>query len=369
LDAENLANKKRKSSLLNRESISKSDRRQSKAFTMSHEDTDFINNRIHNEQHQSLEASESLPSPEKDPIENEYEQQKSKRSKTSHHSNPVEIKKTPYAKKTIQNVSQTPTYPQSTSQSIEQAIEPLTNIILETNIQPVVAKQNSIFKNKQQTPKKSENPSDASSSSSSSSKELNSKLKNNQPESKNEFLEDVLEEASKSDPKSVSSKKPPHPQSKTNQLKDKPPVVPGSRPPRPPTSNSASNKTDSKKLDQEKDGLTSKSSSTYQGLDTHTSTINQDVDMACKNDSTSAIQQETPSKEKKKKSLLGPARSTSSINDNNSSTVNKENNNSLLASERNSISSSSFSILEQPLSENSRRSRAVVSYKEPSCNA
>ena len=48
---------------------------------------------------------------------------------------------------------------------------------------------------------------------------------------------------------------------------------------------------------------------------------------------------------------------------------NKENNNSLLASERNSISSSSFSILEQPLSENSRRSRTIISYKEPSMNA
>ena len=326
---------------------------------MSHEDTDFIINRIHNEQQQSSEASESHPSPEKDPIENEYEQQKSKRSKTSHNSNPVEIKKTPYAKKTIQNVSQTPARHQSTSQAIEQAIEPLTNIIHETNIQPVVAKPNSIFKNKQQTPKKSEIPPDTSSS----SKDLNSKLKNNQPESKNEFLEDVLEEASKSDPKSVSSKKPPHLQSKTNQLKDKPPVVPGSRPPRPPTSNSASNKTESKKADQEKNGLPSKSSSTDQD------TMSQDVDMACNNDSTSSIQKETPSKEKKKKSLLRPARSTSSINDNNSSTVNKENNNSLLASERNSISSSSFSILEQPLSENSRRSRTIISYKEPSMNA
>lgn len=362
MDTENLASKKRKSSLLNRESISKSDRRQSKAFTMTHEDTEFINSLKQNEKNDSIPPP--CPTTEVDLIENEFENQKSKRSKTTH-SNSVEAKRNPATKDTVQNVSQTPTRRQTALKSIEQAIEPLTSLVIETNTPNASTKPNSIFKTKQPTPKKSENVTNQPPI------ELQSKSKS-QLEGVSNYMNEFFEEAAKSDPKATSSlAKKVSQQSKVSQLKEKPPPMPGSRPPRPPTSNT-SNPPETKNSSQHKRSQiptknNQDSAQTFQNLINNVSATTSKNSNA--SDDSIPIEEKTPLREKKSRSISRTVRSISSTSESNSSTVNKENNNSLHLNDRNSVSSTSFNILEQPLSENTRRSRTLVNYKERTLNS
>ncbi len=356
-DTENLAPKKRKSSLLNRESISKSERRQSKAFTMTHEDTEFINSLKQNEKNESVPPP--CPATEEDFIENEFENQLSKRSKTTH-SNSVEAKRNPPSKETVQNVSQTPTRRRTASKSIEQAIEPFNSLIIETNTPNAPTKPNSIFKTKQPTPKKTENDTKQQ------PKELQSKSKS-QLEGVSNYMNEFFEEAAKSDPKATSSlaKKVPQ-QSKINQLKEKPPPMPGSRPPRPPTNNTSHHPETKNPIQQKRSQIPTK----HDSIQTSQNLINNESATISKNLNDSIpTEEKTPLKEKKSRSISRSVRSISSTSDSNSSTVNKENNNSLHLNDRNSVSGTSLNILEQPLSENTRRSRTLVNYKEPTLNS
>ena len=307
--------KKRKST---RES--KSDRRQSKAFTMSLEDTEFIKKL-------SLETQETSPQHQRQqqepreqqpPSDTDLPEQLPKKSKLTHANSTNAVQATTFANASL------------TSAAIE--------------VGP--AKQNSIFKSKQDTPKKSEVSTTATESS----------LKHQQ-EGVNSYLNEICVQAALNDTKALNSAKKASMNAKNNnsRCKNKPPPMPSARPPKPPTSSGgASNSQDgAKKAAQLRDNSTSVNL-TAQPPGTPVSKN------ATTNDSINA-ETPAPNSKRAKATPLRPVKSASSLN-NDDSIVNKENNN-------NSLPVAERSVFEVPPSENSRRSRSkLVSYKEPCLN-